>query len=253
MPQMLTWSHMWDVSACTICINVVAVCVWGSRCPNDFVLHNFGNVPAPSSWLTVTASPTNCSLINYATLRTIKPFEFPISLYVLDLLNVVLVHKIIIAVRFAVVCHKITKISNTFISTHVCGNVLTANGPSDAGVVVVDVCIIVANTFINLRRLRIVTTWINRLANDVLSFLLSLSLSLIVQILYLAPISQVCWGTALCSLQPNCFELVSVHSHRNRSVVKGSIRLSDVWVCVSASRFGSASVIFGYLLVVSFD
>lgn len=102
-----------------------------------------------------------------------------------------LVHKIIIAVRFAVVCHKITKISNTFISTHVCGNVLTANGQSDAGVVV-DVCVIVANTFINLRRLRIVTTWINRLANDVLSFLLSLSLSLIVQILYLAPISQVC-------------------------------------------------------------
>lgn len=85
-----------------------------------------------------------------------------------------LVHKIIIAVRFAVVCQKITKISNTFISTHVCGNVLTANGPSDAGVV--DVCVIVANTFINLRRIRIVTTWINRLANEVL-YSLSLPLS----------------------------------------------------------------------------
>lgn len=85
-----------------------------------------------------------------------------------------LVHKIIIAVRFAVVCQKITKISNTFISTHVCGNVLTANGPSDAGVV--DVCVIVANTFINLRRIRIVTTWINRLANEVL-YALSLPLS----------------------------------------------------------------------------
>lgn len=46
-------------------------------CPNDFVLHNFGNLPAPSSWLTVTASLTNCCLINYAALRTIKQFELP--------------------------------------------------------------------------------------------------------------------------------------------------------------------------------
>lgn len=164
-------------------------------CPNDFVLHNFGNVPAPSSWLTVTASPTNCSLINYAALRTIKQFEFPISLYLLELLNVVLVHKIIIAVRFAVVCQKITKISNTFISTHVCGIVLTANGPSDAGVV--DVCVIVANTFINLRRIRIVTTWINRLANEVL-YSLSLPLSYKFFIWLPSP-SQLCQAIALCS------------------------------------------------------
>lgn len=236
--------HMYECCYC------VCVSVWGSLCPNDFVLHNFGNVPAPSSWLTVTASPTNCSLINYAALRTIKQFEFPISLYVFYLLNVVLVHKIIIAVRFAVVCQKITKISNTFISTHVCGNVLTANGPSDAGVV--DVCVIVANTFINLRRIRIVTTWINRLANEVL-YSLSLPLSYKFFI-WLPSSSQLCQAIALCSpLSSLCFESVSVHSHRNRSVAKGSIRLSDVWVCVSASRFGSASVIFGYLLVVSFD
>lgn len=61
-------------------VNIVAdagcvVCVCVSL--NNFVLHKFGKVPAPSSWLTVTASPTNCSLINYASLSTIKPFEFP--------------------------------------------------------------------------------------------------------------------------------------------------------------------------------
>lgn len=203
---------MWDVSAYTICMNVVTVClcvcvsVWGSLCPNDFVLHNFGNVPTPSSWLTVTASPTNCSLINYAALRTIKRFEFPISLYVLELLNVVLVHKIIIAVRFAVVCQKITKISNTFISTHVCGNVLTANGPSDAGVV--DVCVIVANTFINLRRIRIVTTWINRLANEVL-YSLSLPLSYKFFI-WLPSSSQLCQAIALCSPLSALFSLLRI-------------------------------------------
>lgn len=41
-----------------------------------------------------------------------------------------------------------------------------------------DVCVIAANTFINLRRIRIVTCWINRLANELFSLSLLLYFSI---------------------------------------------------------------------------